>query len=355
MRATDIRSANQLNLIRYIRRHAPVSQTTLADASNLRPSTVSTLMRPLKAARMVEVVGRGHSGTVGGKRPELIALNGSHATFAGVYVREQEFDLYVMDYDGRQTYRETVPVPSPNDESVVELIAERVLSLASDEHHFAGTGVSVSSVVPTRGGIEASAGFSWSLPDFRERIATRIGADAALIVENNANCAAVYAEELLEKRYASMLAVFADPQAETVGAGILIDGRLYRGTRGAAGELWDPHPPCADTGDLWAGSDGFARRVAHHIESTRTVLDPEATVLIVGGRGPGGRGPQERNLREGDPASSGAALAEQVRCILHELGGIADIECITDDRAPVGGACLLAARDYEERFVQGVS
>ena len=83
MRATDIRSANQLDLISYIRRHAPVSQAALAGASDLRPSTVSTLMRPLKAARMVEVVGRGRSGTVGGKRPELIALNGAHATFAG--------------------------------------------------------------------------------------------------------------------------------------------------------------------------------------------------------------------------------------------------------------------------------
>ncbi|NBF41945.1 MAG: hypothetical protein GVY14_16170, partial [Spirochaetes bacterium] len=193
MRATDIRSANQLNLIRYIRRHAPISQTALAGASSLRPSTVSTLMRPLKAARMVEIVGRGRSGTVGGKRPELIALNGSHATFAGVYVRQHEIDLYVMDYDGRQTYRDTVRVASPTDDTVVGLIAERVLALASDAPHFAGTAVSVSSVVPTRGGIEASAGFSWSVPDFRERIASRIGTDAPLIVENNANCAAVYA------------------------------------------------------------------------------------------------------------------------------------------------------------------
>ncbi|MFP4374901.1 MAG: ROK family protein [Spirochaetaceae bacterium] len=342
MRATDIRSANQLDLIRYIRRHAPVSQSTLADASDLRPSTVSTLMRPLKAARMVEVVGRGHSGTVGGKRPELIALNGAHATFAGVYVRESEIDVYVMDYDGRRTYRETLPVPTPSGdttgETVVELIAERVLALASEQHHFAGTGVAVSSVVPARGDIEASAGFSWSLPDFRERIASRIGIDTTLIVENNANCAAVYAEQLLERRYESMLAVFADPRARTVGAGILIDGRLYRGARGAAGELWDPHPPCADTGNLWTGPEGFARRVAHHIESTRTVLDPEATVLVVGGHGP-------------------QDLGERVRRILRGAGGRpddgADIECLTDSRAPVAGACLLAARDYEERFVQG--
>src|SRR6056297_1814965 len=111
MRATDIRSANQLNLIRYIRRHAPISQTALAGASSLRPSTVSTLMRPLKAARMVEIVGRGRSGTVGGKRPELIALNGAHATFAGVYVREREIDLSVMDYDGQETHRQTLQVP----------------------------------------------------------------------------------------------------------------------------------------------------------------------------------------------------------------------------------------------------
>ena len=343
MRATDIRSANQLDLISYIRRHAPVSQAALAGASDLRPSTVSTLMRPLKAARMVEVVGRGRSGTVGGKRPELIALNGAHATFAGVYVREREIDVYLMDYDGRQSFRETLAVPSPGDETtndtVVDLIAKRVLALASSEDQFAGTGISISSVVPPRGGIEASVGFSWSLPDFRERIASRIGTNTPLIVENNANCAAVYAEQLMEKRRGSMVAVFADPQAETVGAGILIDGQLYRGARGAAGELWDPYLPCADTTDLWAGPEGFARRVAHHIKTTKTVLDAEATVLVVGGRGPRG-------------------LAEQVQRVLRDLGGItdggADIECITDDRAPVTGACLLAARDYEERFVQGV-
>ena len=345
MRATDIRSANQLDLIRYIRRHAPVSQAALAEANDLRPSTVSTLMRPLKVARMVEVVGRGRSGTVGGKRPELIALNGAHATFAGVYVREREIDLSVMDYDGQETHRQTLQVPAPTDEKVVDLIAERVLALASGEKHFAGTGISVSSVVPPRGGIEASAGFSWSLPDFRSRITARIGTDAPLIVENNANCAAVYAEQMLTRPCASMLAVFADPYARTVGAGMLMHGRLYRGARGAAGELWDPHPLCADTDSLWAGPYGFARRVAHHIESARTVLDPEVTVLLVGSPAPHVAGAE----------ASGASLAERVRGILAELGDVSDIEYFEDDRAPVAGACLLAARDYEERFVQGVS
>ena len=170
MRANDIKSANQLRLLQHIRRQGRVSQAALATASDLRPSTVSVLMRPLKDAGLVEIVGRGTSGTVGGKRPELIALSGPHASFAGIYVREQEVDFHVMDYAETETHRERCTLSQASPQEVVEVIAQRVSAIAAGTANFGGTGIAVSSVVAPRGDIEPSAGFRWSLPDFRSRL-----------------------------------------------------------------------------------------------------------------------------------------------------------------------------------------
>lgn len=335
MRANDIKWANQLRLLQHIRREGRVSQATLAADNDLRPSTVSVLMRPLKDAGLVTVVGRGSSGTVGGKRPELIALNGPHASFAGIYVRPSRLEFHVMDYAETETHSETVPLTGAGPREIAELIAERVSQIAGSTEHFGGTGIAVSSIVAPRGDVEPSAGFPRSLPDFRHLLLERIGSDAPLVLENDANCAAVYADQWLRTPHRHMITVLADLESGMIGSGLITDGALYRGGHGAAGELWNPLPPFATgPGTNGPGTNGVATlRLAYHIATAQSILDPEITVVC-----------------NGRPAEADENI--ELRRLLEEAGARAPLAVLEETRAPVLGACLLAAREYEERFVR---
>jgi DNA-binding transcriptional ArsR family regulator len=333
MRANDIKSANQLRLLQHIRRQGRVSQAALAAANDLRPSTVSVLMRPLKDAGLVEIVGRGASGTVGGKRPELISLNGPHASFAGIYVREQEVDFHVMDYAETETHRDRRALSQARPEEVIEVIAEGISAIAADTTNFGGTGIAVSSVVAPRGDIEPSAGFHWSLPDFKSRLLEEVTIDAPLVLENDANCAAIYADQWLKNRYEHLMTVLANLQTGLIGSGVITGGALYRGSRGAAGELWDPALPLARTEGLWDDEVGHLRRLAYHVATARSIIDPDITVLC-----------------DGLPAD--APENRELERLLEHVGLSGRLAFLEDTRSPVLGACLLAAREYEQRFVR---
>lgn len=332
MRANDIKWANQIRLLHHIRREGRVSQATLAADTDLRPSTVSVLMRPLKEAGLVTVVGRGSSGAVGGKRPELIALNGPHASFVGIYVRPNRIEFHVMDYAETETHTETLPLPAAGPHGIVELIAERVSRITDSTEHFGGTGIAVSSVVAPRGDVEPSAGFHRSLPDFRDLLLERIGGTAPLILENDANCAAVYADQWLRTAHRHMVTVLADLEHGLIGSGIITDGTLYRGGHGAAGELWDPRPPLGAVSGT--GSDGAGiTRLAYHIATAQSIIDPEITVVC-----------------DGLPAQAGENA--ELQRLLAEAGAHGQLAVLEEPRAPVRGACLLAARQYEEWFIR---
>lgn len=335
MRANDIKWANQLRLLQHIRREGRVSQATLAADNDLRPSTVSVLMRPLKEAGLVTVVGRGSSGTVGGKRPELLALSGSHASFVGVYVRPNRLEFHVMDYAETETHTETLPLPGAGPRGIVELIAERVSEIAGSTEHFGGTGIAVSSIVAPRGDVEPSAGFPRSLPDFRDLLLDRIGSDAPLILENDANCAAVFADQWLRTAHRHMVTVLADLEHGLIGTGLITDGTLYRGGHGAAGELWDPRPPLGGvSGTGEGGSDGAGiTRLAYHIATAQSIIDPEVTVVC-----------------NGRPAEAEENV--ELQRLLEEAGARGHLAILEESRAPILGACLLVAREYEERFVR---
>ncbi|HYN84046.1 MAG TPA: ROK family transcriptional regulator [Pyrinomonadaceae bacterium] len=234
-RSSTIRDINRQIVLNYVREREPISRADIARETNLQRSTVSTIVEELKGEGLVEEIGAGKS--TGGRRPTLLRLRAAGATAIGVDMTPSRTTVAASDLAGRVLeLREFDNVPRP-DEMVARVVeGVRAVAEANTGGEFMGVGISLPGLV------DPDTGRAFYIPFFRWRdwpIAEEIEAATGLKVrvDNDANAAAT-AElwfgrpEISDARDFIMVLV-----AEGIGTGIVFDGQIYRGERGAAGEF----------------------------------------------------------------------------------------------------------------------
>jgi glucokinase len=177
----------------------------------------------------------------------------------------------VVDDEGVVQKRVVSATDTTSEDAVLNQVEEAVESLRDDEIGAIGVGIP-STIDQRRGEAVDSVNIPLTGVPFRDRLQDRFGMPAA--IENDANAAA-----LAEHRYGAgrgsrhmvMLTL-----GTGVGGGLILDGELYRGAIGAAGELGHitldlDGPPCQGRcpgrGHLEAmasgtAADGYAREAA---------------------------------------------------------------------------------------------
>jgi predicted NBD/HSP70 family sugar kinase len=234
-RSSTIRDINRQIVLNYVRDREPISRAEIARETALQRSTISTIVEDLKAEGLIEEIGEGES--TGGRRPTLLRLRASGALAIGVDVTPSGTTVATCDLAGRVLEREEFAM-SQSPEQLAELIIESVRRLAQSTNGQPIEGVGIS--LP--GLVDPDSGRAIYIPYFRWRdwaVVERIGRATGLdvMVDNDANAAAL-AElwfgrpEVSEARDFILVLV-----ADGIGTGIVFDGQIYRGERGAAGEF----------------------------------------------------------------------------------------------------------------------
>lgn len=230
--------SNQLLILDIIRAEGAVSQADLAVRTGLQPSTVSNLARDLKALGLIESTGKGDSGPEGGKRADLLSAAPGFGLFAGVVVKPESFSCTVRDFAGFETASSSRPLRQLDHLRIPEVIAREADGLSPKAGELSGIGVAVRSVVDPSGAIHRSTDFDWEVPGFAERLHDAMPG-VEIVVENDANCAAYHAYVLLGHRFRDIVSFSIHVDPFMMGAGIIMDGTLYRGPSGAAGEIFE--------------------------------------------------------------------------------------------------------------------
>jgi predicted NBD/HSP70 family sugar kinase len=233
-RLATVRTINRQIVLNYVREREPISRASIARETALQRSTVSAIVDDLQADGLVEEIGEGES--TGGRPPTLLRLRSAGAIAIGVAVTPTMTMLATSDLAGRVLKHEEFPTHADYDQTVDRLI-ESINDILQHSH---GTIESIGVSLP--GLIDPSTGTAIYVPYFKWRdvpIAHQISAAAGLPVriDNDANAVAL-AElwfgrpEVSDAR--DFILVLA---AEGIGTGIVFDGQIYRGERGAAGEF----------------------------------------------------------------------------------------------------------------------
>ncbi|HAG97994.1 MAG TPA: sugar kinase [Ktedonobacter sp.] len=233
-----LRALNERTLLEYLRSHQPTSRAQLARATRLSKPTVSQALAGLENAGLVRAVGQSIA-SKGGRIAILYEPNPDAGYVVGVDVGRGWVRSAVANLAGHIIARNDKPNDAQSASGLVELISH----LARDVVAHAGLSWSqvVHAVIGTPGVFDEQSKrvlFSSNLPDWgRHGLLTELRAafGLSLSLENDANLAALGERSF---GWGSSTSTFVYITIGTgVGMGIVMNGALYRGARGAAGEI----------------------------------------------------------------------------------------------------------------------
>ncbi|MFI6298117.1 ROK family protein [Nonomuraea sp. NPDC050790] len=229
-----LRVMNERRLLDQLHREGPASRADLAKVTGLSKPTVSAALAGLEEDGLVHLVGEvsGRPGPV----TSLYDVNAASAHVAGIDIGRNWIRVAVADLrgafagrtDGRNTARTSAELG--------ELVAG--LARAAAREAELDWSAIVCAVVGSPGVYDQNAGrldLAPNLPgpDLAERLRAALNVD--LVIENDINLAAVGEHAYGEGRGKSNFALVSIGTG--VGMGIVVNGELYVGARGAAGEV----------------------------------------------------------------------------------------------------------------------
>ena len=269
-RLNTIRDINRQIVLNYVREREPISRAEIARETDLQRSTISAIVEALTAEGLVEEIGEGES--TGGRRPTLLRLRTKEAIAIGVAITPTCTTVATSDLAGRIVEQKdflTDPDPEKTLQAVITLVREFTIK---NKGSIEAVGVSLPGLVdPSTGNAVYVPYFKWRDIPVSKIISTAVG--LPVVIDNDANAVAL-AElwfgrpEVCDARDFILVLV-----AEGVGTGIIFDGQVYRGQRGAAGEFGHmvigtqaPVPCSCGSRDCWEAFSSERAAVARYLK-----------------------------------------------------------------------------------------
>ena len=255
-----IRDINRQIVLNYVREREPISRAEIARETALQRSTISAIVEDLKSEGLVEEVGEGVDRR---RRPTLLKLRCRTD-------RTRRFDPANRDHDRERSCRtrhRSGRVLTDADKTINQVIEIVSDFTARYKGSIEGVGVSLPGLVdPSTGNALYIPYFLWRDLPIAEMISTRrlAGCDRQRRQRRRACRTLVWPARSQRRRDFILVLV-----AEGVGTGIIFDGQVYRGQRGAAGEFGHmvigrgaPVPCSCGSDDCWEAFRGACRHRA---------------------------------------------------------------------------------------------
>jgi glucokinase-like ROK family protein len=280
-----VRELNLSLVLRYIHNEAPVSRAQIAHATGLNKSTVSSLVEDLLKRQLVHETGINSVGT--GRPATLLEINPQAGGIIGAELGVGFIAVVLTDFTGNIIWRQLVNVdPSIAQEKtisqMVELTDEAIKVCKKKDLYPLGLGLSMPGTVDLGKGVLVFApNLQWRNVPFRKIFFEHTGLN--IYVENDANAAAI-AEHLFGTARKSEDFIFV-VVGIGIGSGLFLNGKLYRGKDGFAGEIGhtpivaEPYQIPCHCGNLgcWethANQLSIIRRVQTRLEDERESIIP---------------------------------------------------------------------------------
>jgi len=236
----DVRRTNRALLVRHLLLTGETSRSSVGSATGLSPATVTNVIAELIDEGIVRE--RGYLDSDGGRRRVLLGLDPESAIAFGADVGEtrirvEAFDLTltrlgarVHEFSGRHIE------PSQVVEIVTEATESLIAELGADRSKLLGLGLGVPGIVenpaePSGDSLVHAQVIGWDAVTF-SALSTRLG--IPVYVDNGAKTT-TQAESWYGSARGSEHAIVV-LIGDGAGAGIITNGRLYRGSSSSAGE-----------------------------------------------------------------------------------------------------------------------
>jgi N-acetylglucosamine repressor len=251
-------------VLRTIFAHDSISRAEVARVTHLTRTTVSEVVNGLLTEGLVKEVGRGES--IGGKSPILLSIVADSRYLIGLNLAQDKFIGAVVNLRGEIKEIVEAPVHDDNGENALKLVYQILDQLTRKKlKPIVGIGVGTPGLVNTREGVVVNAvNLEWQDLPLSQLLEKKY--KLPVLVLNDSQAAAigeyVYGGDHVPDENLIVVNVIRG-----IGAGILINGRLFQGDGGGAGEIG--HVVVQENGELCrCGKRGCLETIA----SARAVI-----------------------------------------------------------------------------------
>jgi N-acetylglucosamine repressor len=241
-----MREVNRSIVLDILREGQPVSRVELARRTRLSKPTVSSIVEDLVGTGLVREVGTDPASHRTGRPPSLLVYNERAVAFAGIQFGVNTTHVAVADGLGNLVATATTSaVHGDPDQSVRD--AQKALRGAITKSgikrdQLRAVGVAVPGLVDPHSGVTAIApNIDWHDAPIRQRVQSALGVPT--VVANSTHAAAIAEARLGSREQRALVWVYA---GSGVGAGVVLDGVLFTGAGGFAGEVG--HSPVVENG-----------------------------------------------------------------------------------------------------------
>ncbi|MFJ1614436.1 ROK family protein [Streptomyces sp. NPDC088251] len=233
---TSLHRANLERVVRAVRMAGSLTQAEIARSTGLSAATVSNIVRELKEGGTVEVTPT----SAGGRRARSVSLSGDAGIVAGVDFGHTHLRVAIGNLAHQVLAEESEPMDV--DASAAEgfgraerLVKRLVEATGISPDKVIGVGLGVPGPIDVESGTLGSTSIlpGWTGINPSEELTGRLG--VPVYVDNDANLGAL--GELVWGSGRGVKDLAYIKVASGVGAGLVIDGRIYRGPGGTAGEI----------------------------------------------------------------------------------------------------------------------
>jgi predicted NBD/HSP70 family sugar kinase len=228
-----IREINEALVLAELRRESLLSRADIARSTGLSGPTVTAITARLIDRGLVEQRATGAS--AGGRPPVLLGLRPTAGYVVGVKLTETRAIGVLTDLDANVVARTDAGFESRNPASVVAAIAGLAAALSPSGYgRILGLGLGMGGLIDRDTGIVRHATyFDWRSEPLADRLSSAIG--MPVLIDNDVNALVASEHGWGAGRGVANFAVVT--LGRGIGMGMVLDGRLFRGTRGGAGEL----------------------------------------------------------------------------------------------------------------------
>lgn len=230
-----VKRLNFISVVDLIRREGPISRAELARRLKLAPPTITRTVEQLKAERLLEEIGPADSSGVG-RRANRLTFNYQINTIIGIDARRRNAIGVVADLAGNSLHQRQADLirhtgETAQVEQLLEMIGGLLQDAAVSKIPVRGIGISVPGIVQD-GMIVNAPSLGWQKFYLADEVQQRFGIPTFL--ENDANLAALGESWFGVGGGGDLVFISV---STGIGAGVIINGEIYRGADAAAGEV----------------------------------------------------------------------------------------------------------------------
>ncbi|BAH45508.1 probable transcriptional regulator [Brevibacillus brevis NBRC 100599] len=232
-----VKKLNKEEVLQQVVLHGQISRADISKQTQLSRPCVSALVDEMIQEGLLQEVGMGDS--KGGRKPILLEYNYQAYAIAGAIFEGSTLDMAIADMKGEflARYRKRLAQPA-NGETVIEDLAAGLDRLLRESgiprERLLGMGVGLQGVTQRGSGtVSFSPSTGWMGSPIQQTIEARLG--LPVIIDNDVNMMTL--GEYVRGAGVGHTNVVYMYVGTGIGAGIILDGQFYRGSREAAGEI----------------------------------------------------------------------------------------------------------------------